>query len=161
MTAPEALNATTLARWKRDPIAFIEHVMRDPENGKPFVLSDAERGFLSLAFTLGDDGRLKFPELLFGAIKKSGKTTLASLIMLVMILLFGGRYAEGYCVANDLEQAQSRVFAIVKRIIECSPLLRAIAKVTSDRVTFPALDATIIPIGRAERCRCQSDLRKF
>ena len=66
--------------------------------------------------------------------------------MLAMILLFGGRYAEGYCVANDLEQAQSRVFAIVKRIIEASPLLRAIVKLTADRVTFPALNATIIAL---------------
>ena len=78
--------------------------------------------------------------------QEGGKTTLAAIIMLVMILLYGGRFAEGYCVANDLEQAQCRVFAIVKRIIEASPLLRAIAKLTSDRVTFPALDASIIAI---------------
>lgn len=65
-----------------------------------------------------------FPELVFGAIKKSGKTTLAAIIMLTMLLLFGGRFAEGFCVANDLEQAQSRVFAIIKRIIEASPLLK-------------------------------------
>ena len=80
--------------------------------------------FFKLAFQLDDNGRLKYPELVFGAIKKSGKTTLAAIIMLTMILLYGGRFAEGYCVANDLEQAQSRVFAIVKRIIEASPLLR-------------------------------------
>jgi phage terminase large subunit-like protein len=145
-TLAEALDVAALARWKRNPIAFVEHVMRDPESGKPFVLSEAERAFLSLAFTLGDDGRLKFPELVFGAIKKSGKTTLAAVIMLAMILLFGGRYAEGYCVANDLEQAQSRVFAIIKRIIECSPLLRAIAKITTDRVSFPGIDASIVAL---------------
>ena len=83
---------------------------------------------------------------MFGAIKKSGKTTLAAIVMLTMVLLYGGRFAEGYCVANDLEQAQSRVFAMVKRIIEASPLLRGIAKLTADRVTFPALGATIIAI---------------
>ena len=120
--------------------------MCDPETGKPFVLSDAERRFLQHAFTLNDDGKLTYPELVFGAIKKSGKTTLAAIIMLVMILLYGGRFAEGYCVANDLEQAQSRVFAIVKRIIEASPLLRGIAKLTADKVTFPTLGATIIAI---------------
>jgi phage terminase large subunit-like protein len=142
----EQLDATTLIRFKRDPIAFIEQVLFDPETGRPFVLNDAERQFLRLALTLNENGRLKFPELLFGAIKKSGKTTLAAIIMLVMILLFGGRFAEGFCVANDLEQAQSRVFLQVKRIVEASPLLRGIAKLTSDRVTFPALDATIIAI---------------
>ena len=91
--------------FKRDPIAFIEHVLCDPETGKPFVLSDAERQFLQRAFTLNDDGKLIYPELVFGAIKKSGKTTLAAIIMLTMILLYGGRFAEGYCVANDYEQA--------------------------------------------------------
>ena len=72
-----------------------------------------------------------YPELVFGAIKKSGKTTLAAIIMLTMILLYGGRFAEGYCVANDYGQAASRVFAIVKRIVEASPLLRGIAKLTA------------------------------
>ena len=52
--------------------------------------------FLQRAFTLNDNGRLLYPELVFGAIKKSGKTTLAAIIMLMMILLFGGRFAEGY-----------------------------------------------------------------
>ena len=120
--------------------------MHDPETGKPFVLSNAERAFLSLAFTIGDDGRLLYPEMTFGAIKKSGKTTLAAIIMLTMVLLYGGRFAEGYCVANDLEQAQSRVFLQVKRIVEASPLLKHEAKLTADRVVFPALDATIMAI---------------
>ena len=35
--------------------------------------------------------------------KKSGKTTFAAIVvMLTLILLYGGRYAEGYAVANDL-----------------------------------------------------------
>ena len=144
--AREQLDATALARFKRDPIAFIEHVLRDPESGEPFVLSEAERDFLKFAFQLGDSGRLKFPELVFGAIKKSGKTTLAGIVVLTMVLLFGGRFAEAYCVANDLEQAQSRVFAIIKRIVAASPLLRGIAKLTADKVTFPALGAAITAI---------------
>ena len=144
MTA--TLTSASLARWRADPIAFVETALIDPESGRPFVVSDAERQFLQFAFTLDEDGRLKFPELVFGAIKKSGKTTLAAIIMITMILLFGGRFAEGYCVANDLEQAQSRVFAMVKRIIEASPLLHRDAKVTADRVSFPALNATIIAI---------------
>jgi phage terminase large subunit-like protein len=140
------IDAATIAAWRADPIAFIEHVLCDPETGRPFVLSDAERAFLVRAFELGEDGRLKHPELVFGAIKKSGKTTLAAVIMLTMVLLYGGRFGEGYCVANDLEQAQSRVFLQVKRIVEASPLLKREAKLTADRVTFPALDATIVAI---------------
>ena len=55
----------------------------------------------------------------------------AALIVLVMVLLRSdGRFAEGYCVANDLEQAQSRVFLVIRRIVEASPLLRHEAKIT-------------------------------
>src|SRR5262249_60346038 len=71
---------------------------------------------------------------------------LAALVMITMVLLYGSRFAEGYCVANDLEQAQSRVFLMVKRIVEASPLLRATARITTDRVLFPALDASIVAI---------------
>ena len=50
-------------------------------------------------------------------------------------------------MANDLEQATSRVFQAIKRIVECSPLLRREAKITADKITFPAFaDATITAI---------------
>jgi phage terminase large subunit-like protein len=146
MLEADALDAAALARWRADPISFIETALRDPESRKPFVLSDAERAFLALAFVLDDNGRLKFPELVFGAIKKSGKTTLAAIIMLVMVLLLAGRFAEGYCCSNDLEQSISRVFTMVRRIIEASPLLRAIARITTDRIAFPSMDASIIAL---------------
>jgi phage terminase large subunit-like protein len=64
--------------------------------------------------------------------------------MLTMVLLFGGRFAEGYALANDLEQATSRVFQAIRRIVEASPLLQREAKVTTDKITFPAFyNATI------------------
>ena len=61
-----------------------------------------------------------YPEQVFGAPKKSGKTGFAALHMLTTILLFGGRFAEGYALANDFEQAQSRVFQAIRRIVEAS-----------------------------------------
>jgi hypothetical protein len=33
-----------VAGWRRDPIAFIREVLRDPETGEPFVLYPAQRG---------------------------------------------------------------------------------------------------------------------
>ena len=141
------LDDTALVRWRASPIAFIEEMLHDPETGRPFVLLEAERAFMRHAFTLDRNGRLAYPELVYGAIKKSGKTTCAALIVLVMVLLRSdGRFAEGYCIANDLEQAQSRVFLVVRRIVEASPLLRHGAKITSDRISFPALDASITAI---------------
>jgi phage terminase large subunit-like protein len=141
------LDDTALVRWRASPIAFIEEMLHDPETGRPFVLLEAERAFMRHAFTLDRNGRLAYPELVYGAIKKSGKTTCAALIVLVMVLLRSdGRFAEGYCIANDLEQAQSRVFTVIRRIVEASPLLRHGAKLTADRITFPALDASITAI---------------
>ena len=141
------LDDTALVRWRASPIAFIEEMLHDPETGRPFVLLPAEVDFMRQAFSLDSNGRLAYPELVYGAIKKSGKTTCAALIVLVMVLLRSdGRFAEGYCIANDLEQAQSRVFTVIRRIVEASPLLRHGAKLTADRITFPALDASITAI---------------
>ncbi len=89
----------------------------------PFVLVEAERQFLRHAFQTDVDGRLVYQEQAFSASKKSGKTGFAAIHLLTTVLLFGGRYAEAYCVANDLEQATSRVFEASRRIIEASPLL--------------------------------------
>ena len=143
----DTLDRTALQRWQASPISFVEEVLHDPETGKPFVLLDAERAFMRHAFALDANGRLLYPEQCYGAIKKSGKTTCAALVVLTMMLLRNdGRFAEGYIIANDFEQAQSRVFAVIKRIIAASPLLQHEARVIADRITFPAFDASIVAI---------------
>jgi phage terminase large subunit-like protein len=141
------LDSTPLQRWRSSPVSFVEEVLHDPETGKPFVLLEAERIFMRHAFTLDDDGRLLYPELVYGAPKKSGKTTLAGIIVIVMVLLRNdARFGEAYCAANDFDQAASRVFMMIKRIVAVSPLLKHEAKITADRISFPAFDATIITI---------------
>jgi phage terminase large subunit-like protein len=60
--------------------------------------------------------------------------------------VLGGRFAEGYAVANDLEQAQSRVFQAVGRIIDASPLLRDAVKATGSKVEFLSTGATIMAL---------------
>ena len=136
----------SLLRWRRSPVTFIERHLVNPETGKPFKLLDAEKQFLKLALAIGSDGRLLYPDMVFGAIKKSGKTGFAALVVLVVLLLFGGPYAEAYCVANDYQQAQDRVFAVCSRIVEASPLLRGEARIGADKITFPATGATVTAI---------------
>jgi Phage Terminase len=137
------LDRKTLARYRADPAAFVEECLVNPETGKPYVLLDAEREFLRHALTLGPDGRLVYPELIFAAVKKSGKTTFAGIFVATVMVLYGDKYAEAYCVANDLEQAQSRVYETCRRIVEASPLLKRETKVTADRILFTATGATI------------------
>ena len=101
---------------------IIEQVLINPETNAPFVLLDAEREFLKHAFATGADGRLLYPEQVYACPKKSGKTMFAAIYVIPMVLLFGGRFAEAICAANDYEQSVGRVFAAIRRIIECSPL---------------------------------------
>jgi phage terminase large subunit-like protein len=134
-------------QWRSDPVHFIETILFDPETGRPFALLPAERDFLAHAFKLDANGRLLYQELVFAAIKKSGKTGFAAMFMLTMVLLFGGRFAEGYSAANDMEQSQSRVFQAVQRIVEASPLLKREAKITANKIIFPAFhNATITAV---------------
>src|SRR5439155_5210155 len=121
-----------------DPVAFIREVLVDPETGEPFVLYEAQERFLREALTLTPDGRLRYPELVFSAPKKSGKTALAAFVVLYVIVVLGGPYAEAYLLANDLEQSTGRVFQAVGRIIEASPLLRDAAKITQNKIEFPS-----------------------
>jgi Phage Terminase len=131
-------------RWRRNPCDFVEEVLHDPETGKPFRLLDVERRFLDLAFKTDADGRRLYPELVYGAPKKSGKTAFGALFMLTMVILYGGRFAEGYAAANDQEQAQGRVFQAARRIVESSPLLMERAEITKDKITFSAYSGASI-----------------
>jgi hypothetical protein len=133
-------------RWKRNPVAFITEVLRDPETGKPFVLYEAQERFLRKALTLTAEGKLPFPELLYSCPKKSGKTATAAMAVIYVVVVLGGPYAEGIVCANDLEQAQGRVFQAIARIIDASPLLKDSAKVTANRIEFTSTGATIIAI---------------
>jgi phage terminase large subunit-like protein len=130
-----------------DPVALVAELLRDPDTGRPFVLYDAQVDFLRRAFTLTSDGRLPYPELVFSAPKKSGKTTLAAIAALVVKILTG-RNAAVHCVANDFEQAASRVFKQVARIVEASPVLAREAKVFATRINFA--DGSIIQADAAD-----------
>ena len=75
--------------------------------------------------------------------KKSGKTTLAAMIVIYVIVVLGGRFGEGYCIANDHEQSLGRVFQQIQRIIKASPHLNQSAKILSSKIEFFATGATI------------------
>jgi phage terminase large subunit-like protein len=68
------------------------------------------------------------------------------MVVIYVIVVLGGPYAEGYCVANDFEQAASHVFQACTRIIEASPLLRNGVKITGNRIEFISTGSTITAI---------------
>jgi len=118
----------------------------DPESGRPSILNRAERRFLRKAFQLTAEGRLRHPELVYSAPKKSGKTGFAAMIVIFVVLVLGGRFAEGYLVANDFEQAKGRVFEAIRRIVASSPVLAADADIGANRIEFRSSGSTITAI---------------
>ncbi len=132
----------TISRWKRDPVSFMESLL-DPETGERYQLYEDEKTFVREAFTLTPAGTLPYPELLFSGPKKSGKTALAALCTLYVVLVLGGRFAEGYCVANDLEQAQGRVYQALTKVLEANSIFASSYTATGSKVTFHSTGATI------------------
>ena len=123
------------ARW-RDPVAFIEQALIDPDTGEHFKLYPEQIEFIRRALTLTPDGRLPYPEMVFSAPKKSGKTGVAAMVALFVAVALAGNYGEIYCLANDFEQSQGRVFTACAKIIEASPLLRDSATITQNKIIF-------------------------
>ena len=135
-----------LERWQHEPMTFMSEILRNPATGRPFELLPAQIEFFKHAFQTNDEGYSRYSEQTYGAKKKSGKTGTGALHVLTTTLVFGGRYAESFIAANDLEQAQSRGFEAIRRIVQASPLLKREAVITQSRITFPATGATITAI---------------
>jgi hypothetical protein len=103
-------DAAAPARWKADPVAFVDEVLVDPETDSPFALYEAQRRFLREALRLTREGRLPYPELLFACPKKSGKTGLAAMVMIYVIV----------CSAVDSPRATPSRTTSSKRSRACS-----------------------------------------
>jgi phage terminase large subunit-like protein len=136
--------ARTIATWKTDAIAFFESLY-NPETRERFKLNRAQKRFIRKAFTFTDDGRLRYPELVFSGPKKSGKTTLAALVVIYIIIFLAGPYGEAIIVANDLEQAQNRVFEATKRIIKAF-LGEDRVKISASRIEIVSTGSVILAI---------------
>lgn len=132
--------------WVRDPCLFIREVLIDPATGKAFDLYRAQERFLREAFRRTADGRLVYPEAVYSAPKKSGKSTLGAMAMLYAVVVLGGRNGEGIVLANDREQATDRIFMTICKIVEASPRLRKSAKITAGKIEFLSSGATIVAI---------------
>ena len=106
------------------PVTFIEKCITKSELGKPFRLLPHQKEILRLAFDFDGSGKLPWDTIVFGAIKKSGKTTLNAALTLWWALTQEPPN-ELLCVANDLEQSLARVYRSMEAIIGYNPALKA------------------------------------
>lgn len=91
------------------------------ETKRPIQLEPVQKAVLREFFRRDPEtGRFIYRTGLYSTIKKSGKTTVAALVMQWATETWGD-YGEIYHMGNKLKQAQQRAFKIAKRSIELSP----------------------------------------
>src|SRR5690242_21813975 len=72
--AAVAVTAETLARWRRDPVAFITEALRHPDTGERIQLFPKQEAWFRACFTPNADGTLPAQECFLLTLKKSGKS---------------------------------------------------------------------------------------
>ncbi len=122
-----------LARYPRDPLAFIDDLVKRNELGQPFPLLDHQRDVLRLAIFFDEGGRLAFDTIIYSCPKKSGKTTINAALTLWWAFTQEPPN-EILIIANDLEQAQGRVFKALAGLIQHNPELARSAEVQSRQI---------------------------
>ncbi len=119
MTAPVAAHLDDYAAVRRvqnSLTAFTRHFIKVNELGQPLELTPFQERVLDIAFRLGPDGRFENQTILWSQPKKSGKTAINSLGV-VWWAFTQEAPNEILVVANDLEQAQGRVFSDAVELI--------------------------------------------
>ncbi len=127
----------------RDPIAWFAANLIDPDTERPFVFYPEQERFLREALTPTPTWGLPYSEVVFSAPKKSGKTRLAAMALLYVVVAVSGASAEAYIASNSREQANERVFQDVAELVKHSPTLRGEADIRMEDIRFSATNAII------------------
>lgn len=135
----------TLADFARDPVGFIDRFLLYNEKRQPWRLSPHQRRLLALIFVwiplvgcaapeclAGCVGHLVLRLLLWGEMKKSGKTFVAA--CLVLWWAFTRASTEIVLAANDLEQVQGRIFKTCVALLKHNPTLGRSVRITSTEI---------------------------
>ena len=81
------------------------------QDAAPLQLVDHQRRILNHVFTPDKKGRLPYRTIVYSCPKKSGKTEIGGAVTYAFARIFGG---DCYSIANDMDQAASRMFTRVK-----------------------------------------------
>ena len=132
-----ALFSRNIVAWAESEFGFYIS-----ETRRPIVLEPHQRRILRHCFRADDDGKFPYDTVLYSAPKKSGKTTIAALVAL-WAALFWEPPNEILVVANDLEQAVSRVYKAIAQAVRLNPYLRGAIQITGRVISVRATGTTI------------------
>jgi phage terminase large subunit-like protein len=124
-----------LRRYALSPIAFIDDLVTRNETSAAFRLAPHQRDVLRLAFTFDDQGRLPYDTFLYSCPKKSGKTTMNAALT-VWWAFTQEAPNEVLVIANDYDQAQSRVFGAIARLIRNNRVLTESANIQGRQIVL-------------------------
>src|SRR3990170_5533415 len=111
-----------------DPVDWIEknfyipETRNDPIHRGRIFLQPYQRDVIREALGKDENGNYKYSIIIWSDIKKSAKSTIAAAVN-----LYGTEFSdfgERYIVANDLNQANSRVNEYIRRAITLNPKVR-------------------------------------
>lgn len=118
-----------------DPVEWIQNSFYIPETGGPIELYPSQSLPLREALRRDDDGKFVYSTVLWGAIKKSAKSSIAAAVG--MWFAWRKPLSSVKVLGNDLDQAQSRVFEYMRRAVLLRPEWKASIQVTTNKITLP------------------------
>ena len=124
---------TSIERYRHDVVAFIDDELRLNELGHPLTLCPHQREVLRAAFPFQDNSRLPYDTTIYSCPKKGGKTTINAAVTLWWAFTQEPPN-ELLIVANDLEQAQGRVFRAVSGLLRHNPVFLRSAELQARQV---------------------------
>lgn len=113
------------------PIKFIESFCHLPKvRGNPLCILDVwQKAMIESIFGFIDDsGRRQYQEVFFTVARKQGKSALAAMIALYLLILDGEAEPELYCVGVKRDQAKI-IWDMCKMIINKSPDIKEFLKI--------------------------------
>lgn len=102
-----------------DPVDYMESRFYIPETRAPIRFERYQKRALREALAQNEDGLFKYSTILWGEIKKSGKTSVSAAVMDYMISSIP--YSSGKFVANTLDQADSRASKMLRTNFSLHP----------------------------------------
>lgn len=128
--ADEAVNA--------DPVGWIKRSFYIPETRGPMPLYPAQEAPLRQALSRDENGDFLYSTVCWSAIKKSAKSSIAASVGLWFA--FRQWHSSIKVIANDLKQAESRVYYYMRRALELNDVyggpLAGRFKITNYRITL-------------------------
>ena len=135
-------DAKDVDKYKDDIVGFAESHFFITESRKPIKLLDWQKIMLRAIFH--EDKT--YSMALLGMCKKSGKSTIAAMIALWMLL--NRPFAEVFVLGPDLQQGTLVIFDKICKSVRMHPLLRDICKIRTDTVQYGDSTIMVLPCSK-------------